>query len=263
MEKLSKDIEKLHRNAIICKMKEKKRKSITDGFSKVGGIPTLPKEFVWYRNHENSDRPLVFIAQLDMKEMKAYDKDNLLPEHGYLYFFYDFDAEVTGADAEDASAAKVLFWDGSREDLIPFKLPEDYDEEYAIPEFRIKCRKKKEYPQRDEYNEIRQTNIDYDEYDDALDELRYCSEDVDLKLLGYADLMQGSMLSLVEQAVNGPQKNKNDNLADWILLMQLNIIETDEFLLEIGDMGKLYFYIKAEDLKNKNFDNVWAMTQAY
>ena len=28
MEKLLKDIEKLHRNAIICKMKEKKRKSI-------------------------------------------------------------------------------------------------------------------------------------------------------------------------------------------------------------------------------------------
>ena len=50
---------------------------------------------------------------------------------------------------------------------------------------------------------------------------------------------------------------------DWILLMQMSELEIGDYGLYFGDSGKIYFNIRKEDLKNKNFDNVWLILQCY
>ena len=40
-------------------------------------------------------------------------------------------------------------------------------------------------------------------------------------------------------------------------------IKIGDYGLYFGDSGKIYFNIRKEDLKNKNFDNVWLILQCY
>ena len=49
---------------------------------------------------------------------------------------------------------------------------------------------------------------------------------------------------------------------NWILLFQMDAIKVDDYELMFGDSGHIYFWIKKEDLKNKNFDNVWLILQS-
>ena len=65
--------------------------NISLGQSKIGGKPHLPKNFEWpYFEGVNFDneiksRPLSFIAQINLEEIKKYDKDNILPNSGISF----------------------------------------------------------------------------------------------------------------------------------------------------------------------------------
>ena len=50
---------------------------------------------------------------------------------------------------------------------------------------------------------------------------------------------------------------------DWVLLFQMDTVESDNYELMFGDCGHLYFWIKKEDLANKNFENIWLILQCY
>ena len=47
-----------------------------------------------------------------------------------------------------------------------------------------------------------------------------------------------------------------EHVNDWILLFQLTSIEKEDFEFIVGDCGVIYFFIKKEDLKNKDFSNI-------
>lgn len=98
------------------------------------------------------------------------------------------------------------------------------------------------------------------------------------KVLGYADIIQGEMLSECERVSRGvycgkPESYQNipeDEAADitnkakeWSLLLQLGTIVKDDFKWMSGDCGMLYYYIKKEDLAEKRFDNIWFSVQCY
>jgi uncharacterized protein YwqG len=96
------------------------------------------------------------------------------------------------------------------------------------------------------------------------------------KLLGYANLVQGEMLTECERAARGlysgdaksyretPEDVKKaikKAAADWVLLFQMTSIQEDDYELMYGDMGNLYFYIRGKDLQERNFDRVWFAVQ--
>jgi len=45
------------------------------------------------------------------------------------------------------------------------------------------------------------------------------------------------------------------------LLFQMASIQEDDYELMFGDLGNLYFYIRKQDLKERNFDKVWLVLQ--
>lgn len=51
------------------------------------------------------------------------------------------------------------------------------------------------------------------------------------------------------------------SVENWRLLFQLDSFEMEDFDLNFGDDGALYFYIRTEDLKARRFDRVWVILQ--
>lgn len=265
-------VSKLVRNGITMEI-DKNLEPCKDA-SKIGGKPLLPVDFIWptYTNKEdNVTRPLSFFCQLNLAELVPYDKENVLPKQGMLYFFYECESFCWGFDLEDAGAAKVFFFEDLT-DFVPCDIPIELSEEYVIPELSLKFNTAESYPSYEEFDVLNDSVCKWDEYDNILSEFGI-DVDVDYeehKILGYANLFQGEMITECENVTNGMycgddtlKKACLDKAKNWMLLLQLGTIEKDEFQLMFGDCGMLYYYIKKEDLAEKRFDRIWFAVQCY
>ena len=127
-----------------------------------------------------------------------------------------------------------------------------------------------------EWDSIEETRRKEKEFEKELEELGYKADTT--KLLGHPELIQGEYWEECEGVAgkniyygSTPIKYGNDNIKkaikknakDWTLLMQMSELEIGDYGLYFGDCGKIYFNIRKEDLKNKNFDNIWLILQCY
>ena len=63
---------------------QKAKENYDPGTSKFFGSPTVPSDMLDIYN-ENE----IFFCQINIKELKHLDKDNILPNSGYIYIFLD------------------------------------------------------------------------------------------------------------------------------------------------------------------------------
>lgn len=281
-------LETSKRNAILINYSEDENKEkLPKGTSKIGGKPDLPKDFQWfyYKGEDYKkrveNRPLSFLMQINCEEVHKYDKESLLPEKGMLYFFYELFTMTWGFSPQDRGSAKVFYYDGEIEDLVPTDFPEDMEKDCIIPESKINFESMNNYPidfldyydpdDSDEEMERKEKEFEKD-----LEELGYKADTT--KLLGHSELIQGEYWEECEGVArkniyygSAPikygsdevKKSIKENAKDWVLLMQVSELEIGDYGLYFGDSGKIYFNIRKEDLKNKNFDNVWLILQCY
>ena len=281
-------LETSKRNAILINYSEdENREKLPKGTSKIGGKPDLPKDFQWfyYKGEDYKkiveNRPLSFLMQINCEEVHKYDKESLLPEKGMLYFFYELFTMTWGFSPQDRGSAKVFYYDGEIEDLVPADFPEDMEKDCIIPESKINFESMNDYPiDFLDYYDPDDSDEEMDrkekEFEKDLKELGYKTDTT--KLLGHPELIQGEYWEECEGVAGkniyygsapikyGSDKVKKaikENAKDWILLMQVNELEIGDYGLYFGDSGKIYFNIRKEDLKNKNFDNVWLILQCY
>jgi uncharacterized protein YwqG len=92
------------------------------------------------------------------------------------------------------------------------------------------------------------------------------------KMLGYANNIQSEMELECQLVTNGlycgapsgyndpKSKELEKDANDWLLLLQVDS-EDKKTGMMWGDVDRLYFWIKKEDLKNKNFDKAWMILQ--
>lgn len=269
-------VKALKKNEIIMIPKEKALIS-HPGASKIGGKPYLPADFVWptYTDKDATiTRPLSFFCQINLSDIKSYDKEGLLPDRGILYFFYECESMKWGFDAKDKGAARVFYCDSTDAiGLAPRDLPDNISEDYVIPEIALQFKCGKSYPTFEEFEVYNNLETDFGEYDEILEELGInTSEDRDChKMLGYADVIQNEMLTEAERVSRGlycgdsesyqnTPKDIEADIAkcagDWVLLCQISTITKGDFEFMFGDCGMLYFYIKKSDLAAKNFENI-------
>jgi len=257
------------------------------GRSKIGGKPDLPADFVWPRyegehfdGSEKVERPLSFIAQINCADASKHDKSALLPTSGMLYFFYDMASGKWGFDPNDKGCAKVFYHAGDVSELYITELPDDLLSEpynFRIPEAPVCFSIATEVPDFEEFVQLSDNTVDYDllgEYMDAAVELEYKIEEDAFeksKLLGYADLVQSGMLLECECATNGiycgdessakEMEQRKTNGKQWQLLFQLGSFHIGDYELMWGDMGRIYYYIKVDDLEKLKFDDCWLILQ--
>ena len=245
--------------------------------SKIGGKPYLPKDFVWPYYQE---LPLSFLAQINLEEVNSFDKDKLLPSIGMLYFFYELETEEWGYELKNKGCSKVLYFeDTSNFESIDF--PKDMKGYCQVPEFKVTFKANISYPSYEDFDIIhnggKEVADNYEDFQDAyFDIYNKHMESLDsyTKLLGYPDVIQSSMEEQCAAITKGfymggidsPKKYREEVIKDskdWILLFQMDAIEVDDYELRFEDSGHIYFWIEKEDLKNKNFDNVWLILQFY
>lgn len=272
--------ERIRRTAVITNY-EPAEKELPAGRSKFGGKPYLPEGFVWpYFEGEDfggtvKNRPLSFLAQINLDEISGYDEENELPHSGMLYFFYELCTMRWGFDPKDRGCARVFYVE-NMDGLQPAAFPGDLEADFILPEFALSFEKRVELPDFEELAE-RETDIDWDDY---YEERVLCgyedSEDEELsKLLGYANLIQGDMTFECAEIDHGiycgnvpefSDEQREQILCDsneWVLLFQMSTVAGKDYELMFGDSGSIYFYIKRKELRERNFDNVWLILQCF
>lgn len=249
--------------------------------SKFGGKPAVPAGFEWPRfeaaNYEDevANRPLSFLGQIHLEEVKKYDKGQVLPEKGLLLFFYEQESMRWGFDPKDAGCARVYYFEDV-DTLAEAEFPADLQEEYKGKEYSLSFKAQDSYPCFEEFECYSDLACDWEDYDDVVAQQGYEPECERHKLLGYADLIQGEMLTECERTARGiccgnpaSYLSLSDEVkaeihaaaGEWVLLFQMASIMDNGYELMFGDVGNLYFYIRKADLQERRFDRVWMVLQ--
>ncbi len=233
--------------------------------SKIGGRPALGKMQKWPLNDEGI--PLSFIGQLNLAEMKPFDSERRLPENGLLSFFYCGDQDVWGFDPDDKDHFKVLFTEDLN-DLEIKDFPEDLNPEGVFLPNKIDFEATLSIPGWD--HDTIEGLIDEDDYESYSEAAR----GFDNQVFGYANVIQGEMELECQLVTNGlncgdgagyedpRRKELEQDKDDWVLLLQVDSEEEKTGMLW-GDCGRIYFWIKKQDLAKKNFNQVWCILQCY
>lgn len=271
LSRVAEDIKRALRNSIRMYTEKVDEDTIPLGTTKIGGKPDVPKGFEWPKYYDN---PLSFIAQINMAEIVPFDTERILPASGMLYFFYDCEQQTWGFDPEDKDCWKVHYYDGSLDELIRMEFHEELPEYAQYHAVKVSFKNEISLPSWDS-DYIDSLNLSEEEKD-AFSELceKFIGEQqVINKLLGHSDNIQGDMQLECQLVSNGlycgdssgyesPDRAKLEKDAkDWRLLLQIDSDENAQMMW--GDVGRLYFWIKENDLRLKNFDKVWMILQCY
>lgn len=236
------------------------------GESKIGGMPHLPKGYTWPTYQE---KPLAFLAQINLAEFASYDLKKQLPEKGMLYFFHEGGEEIWGFDPKDEGGFLVEYIEEPM-GLVQTDFPEALEDYMRFSPCKVTYEIKESYPS-DAYelNETYFNGEGNNEFFEILFENEMC--DTVNKLFGYPGLIQGDIFLESQLVTNGlycgdptgyndPRaKELEKGAGEWMLLFQIDSDNNAEMMW--GDVGRIYFTIKKEDLKNRRFAQAWSAFQ--
>jgi uncharacterized protein YwqG len=254
------------------------------GDSRIGGVPDLPADVEWPRwlpSYQRDDKfaepwhpskpvPLGFIAQIDLGAIP--NVDDVLPGSGWLYFFYDRYCEPWGFDPADRGCCRVIYADCDRSALARREPPSDADPEHTSESCLVEAWPELTLP--DDFRDIEYGTPAYEAYRGVCDEFAKGGGLTHHRLLGHPQLIQGAMELECQLASNGvycgrpdgyqsdQAKQLQSGATDWRLLLQVDTDEEGPGWMW-GDVGRIYFWIKRQDLSSLRFDDVWLILQCY
>ena len=251
------------------------------GASKFYGTPDLPADFDWpyYEGTDFEDvtknRPLAFLAQINLTEASQYDRTGLLPTSGVLSFFYETMSMEWGFEPGHKGYARVYYFPET-EGLVPTQIPEE-TKEWSVGEQALSFADAVSLLSSFAYSRSCGNEVDWDTYNELRAEFGYdaaAHEDNPMKMLGYADEIQNEMEPECERYSRGIDEDMQEELSEeeeaelvrnaadrWVLLFQMGTVEDGETELMYGDCGLIYFWIRKEDLAARNFHHVRLILQ--
>lgn len=231
--------------------------------SKIGGQPHLTKDQDYPQNELG--KSLSFIGQINFEEVSKYDKSGLLPKQGLVSFFYCADQEAWGFDPNDKQRFKVIYYE-KVDELEKRNFPPDLEPDATFKPNSLTFSSSLSLPNwEDDAIEGLIEEEDFDNYLEA-------SGGSDNQMLGYANCIQAPMELECQLVTNGlycgdatgyndpKRKELERGVSDWVLLLQIDS-EYDKAGMMWGDVGRIYFWIKKQDLLNRDFDKVWCILQ--
>lgn len=229
------------------------------GHSKFGGLPDLPAHFSFPKYHNGY---LSFLAQLNLREASPFDKENLLPKTGILYFFYDVVDQPWGFDKEDKNCFKVLYFDGDVKELTRTPYPEKTEDYFQLPVFKAMFNELLSFPE--EFSGIVLNEEELDNYFDFRGSMMQQVERYSGSIASPMHYMFGEPFAIQNNVFEEIIYYDNDEKIDWnskeikqkrnemVLLFQMD--SDDDLDVMWGDVGILYFCIDKNDLQSKQFD---------
>lgn len=240
-----------------------------DVCSRVGGAPDVAPQFQWPRYEEE---PLAFLAQLRLAELPAAVRTDLrLPADGVLAFFYAVSEQPWGYEPDHRGGARVFYF-ANASALRRATVPEELEDE-PIPERRVTFVEELSLPSPGSPTGERLFDSDDDVLDAYVNALAVdlaSRGNVAHKVGGFADEIQDAMevecagvtrgISFGDGTAQVSDETRTQ-AAQWRLLLQL---DTDDSLgVMWGDSGRIYFWMREEDLRSRAFDRAWCILQCY
>ncbi len=235
------------------------------GTTRLGGDPDLPPEVPW---PHLGDRPLSFIAQINLAALPRTPASADLPDRGLLSFYYDAVRMPWGYDPTHRGSWAVRYCpdDGSwQRRPAPADLPEDVRFKplglAGEPELCFAPSESHDVMQVD-------AELPWSPYHSVLG----WREETLHRLLGHPDLIQEDMQRECQLVSNGiycgNPKYRSDprvepllaGAGDWRLLLQVDSTDRETGMMW-GDLGRLYYWIRDEDLRDRAWDRTWLVLQ--
>lgn len=265
------DLEKELQPSIRIETQPSNDQQIEIGSSKLGGVPDLPEGVEW---PQCNDVPLSFIAQFKMSDVTKYDLTGELPQAGLLSFFY-VGGGTWGLNPKDRGGWQVFFFEDDQPALRRTQAPKDLPEYCQFTACQLECSTELTLPP---WESIFVEGLDLSEketesYIDLLDRTSGGGRFIH-RLLGHPNPIQGGMQLQCQLAFHGlytglgtdvkdPQRDELEKgAADWQLLLQIDSDEKNTGMMW-GDVGRLYFWIRKDDLEKRAFVNVWMVLECY
>lgn len=240
LERVADELVKIARPGIRIRTHPTTEEEIPVGSSKMGGLPDLPIGMDW----PVSGVPMAFIGQFNLAEVHPFDQENLLPESGLLSFFLSKEADENNEIG--VLEGRVFYFDKNTSQLKRFK--EEPDNELGFLLCSVSFESVLTLPNSDSpaISSLKLPNSEMDLYEDLTigsnqffewedESERYTSYH---QLFGYPYSLDDSILE---------QNNQR-------LLLQ---VDSSEDLQTFLAHGVLHFYISDEDLRNKDFSQIY------
>lgn len=217
--------------SILLKTQSAEESEFDIGEIKIGGMPDLPAGFIWPRFN---DKPLAFIAQINLADIAAYDRENQLPDNGLLSFFYEGGKEVWGYDPNDKDGFKAIHFTNTG-NLKETPLPSDLEDYLKISPCKVVFEYTTTYPsdtcelEKELFGETGSKD-----HEDFFNVLYEAQEDTINKIFGHPDLIQGDIFLETQLVTNGLYcgdstgyqdplaKELKKSVSDWMLLFQID-----------------------------------------
>ncbi len=254
------------------------------GASRFGGMPDMPATLAW---PIFADRPMALVAQLSMAELVGLDSQQLLPQSGWLYFFFDASNEAPFEESDDdARCWRVLYHDGPVAELARIEPPEPRHVNNEFRPFALGYRVEQTLPSYgstllDEVMLDDAQQADYEKLSFSLNESpplpgaeksstlqrglgrihHWLIGDPIHRVLGHPEHFQldprvdWQRLEEHRSVVTTPDQHTQQAAREWLLLLQADTFKEGPDWLW-GDNATLYFGIRREDLAARNFSAV-------
>jgi hypothetical protein len=252
------------------------------GGSRFGGWPDLPAGASWPRWQ---DRPMAFLAQIDLAEAHAAQPALRLPKAGLLLFFVGCMADtfepvddprphhlldvMLGTDPAHRGGWRVLHTTAGtqlqRQTWPTLPMPQTF------PPCALRLVKGgKPLPDEETvaYSRLPLDSAQRDDYNDLIAQLAPDDDAWACQLSGHPNLIQGTPPELmcelasrgvspwrVPQSTDADFEDIMDAASQWGLLLQLTSNADAGF--EWGDGGHFYFYGRKAAMAQGIFDNIW------
>jgi uncharacterized protein YwqG len=234
------------------------------GASKLGGRPDLPRELEW---PSFGGVPQSFLAQIDLAAVHRLPGADRLPAAGLLSFFYDSEQRTWGFDPADRGSSQVLY--------TPQASPlERRDFPAALVDWRfaacgLEAHTELCFPPWESFD-VEELGLSRDQRF-AYAKTLPGEEQLMHRMLGHPDPVQGDMQLECQLAASGvycgnatwhrdPRGAElRPGAASWRLLLQID--SDDRAGMTWGDCGRLYYWMRREDLAARRFDRAWCILQ--
>ena len=217
--------------------------------------------------------PLAFLGQMSLSEIHAVAPQAGWPRKGVLAFFYDAE-QIWGYDPLDRGHCRVVYCP-DEDGLVELEFPESLAANARFPKHSLRLQSEWTLPQFIDQHARSLPPLDWDEYCELTAKLNGDSKaggEPIHRVGGHPQEVQGEMrleCQLVTQGLYCGDKSGYEDpraaelksgVADWRLLAQ---IDSDENSLGWmwGDLGRVYFWARQQDIEACSFTNCWAILQ--
>jgi len=251
------------------------------GASRLGGAPDLPCGGEWpsYERRVESPRsrvraPLDFIGQVRLADVPSVALPPGCPTSGLLSFFYDCEEQPWGFDPADRGGGQVMYH-AEEVEVAQMTLPREvraratrasalqFGIEWTVPD--ADC---------DPDSDLARSDVS-DRWNDVERLISRWPDQPLHRLFGHPQNIQWGMTVECQVVSSGGSFGGDswkedprlvrlaaEGAKDWILLLQVDTDDdSDGPGWMWGDCGRIYFWIRRQDLAARRFDRAWTILQ--